>query len=169
MIELVDPLVTISTHTACCVAGISGRSTPVSGAYPTANKALFFPFRIGRPFSVVSAFWLNGATVSGNVDVGIYSTDGVRLASVGSTAQTGTAAVQVAALAVVVDAGLYYVAIACDNTTATFSRINAGASNQKVGGAAEATSAFVLPATVTLATITTTFLPSFGLSSRSAV
>jgi hypothetical protein len=37
---------------------------------------------------------LNGATASGNMDVGIYDYAGTRLVSSGSTAQSGTSAFQ---------------------------------------------------------------------------
>src|SRR6185436_14300397 len=56
-------------------AGVSG--VPASAAYPTAQRALFFPFRTYRPETVKRFFWVNGTTAStDDVAVGVYDTAG---------------------------------------------------------------------------------------------
>src|SRR5689334_23396390 len=65
-----------------------------SAVWPTANLAIYCPFRIGTSRLARKLYWVNGAAVSGNVDCGIYDVAGRKLVSAGSTAQTGTTAVQ---------------------------------------------------------------------------
>jgi hypothetical protein len=67
-------------------------------------------------------------TASGNVDVGIYSSDGTtltRLVSSGSTAAAGASAVQTitVASAALVPSFSYYLAVAPDNATVTIGRV----------------------------------------------
>ena len=153
------------------LTGQGGTTLPnaVSTAYPTANQALYVPFCLTRPIIVAQLFWVNGATVSGNVDAGIYSVDGVLLVSTGSTAQAGTSVSQVVDITdTQLGTGLFYLAIAVDNTTATLIRGTAGSVARCAAmGCANQGSAFPLPAPATFATIASNYIPVFGLTTRS--
>jgi hypothetical protein len=127
---------------------------PTSGAYSTANQALYIPFRLSHRLPVAQVGWWNGATVSGNVDMGIYDAAGNRLGHTGSTAQAGVSVLQAVALALTLDPGYYYFGFACDNITATFFRYPVGASSAQALQALQLqvqATAFPLPATATFA------------------
>ena len=140
-----------------------------STAYPTANQAIYVPFYLTERLTVTQLWWVNGASVSGNVDVGIYSEDGRRLISTGSTAQSGTNATQVVNITdTPLGPGLFYLALAMDNNTGTLVRGTAGSVDRlKATGCAQEASAFALPATATFATIASDYVPLFGLTTRS--
>lgn len=136
-------------------------------AWPTANKALYIPFGVTRPFTAYK-FSAYVGTASGNIDVGIYDEGGTRLVSLGSTAAvTGTPDWNITDT--VLPRGLYYMALAVDNTTFT---VRAGSLNNNTAlvtalGMAEQTTAFALPATATFAKVSQNYVPFLALSGRS--
>lgn len=147
---------------------------PASAAVTTvSNEARYFPLRLSAPFLVVKFWWLNGASVSGNVDIGIYSASGTRLARTGSTAQSGTTAVQSVALGTpfLLMPDLYYLAWCADNTTATMllSTLTNGVSDARRMGMYTQTAAFSLPTTATFAAATSGRVPVVGISNRSTI
>lgn len=165
-----DPLVHISStsiNSVMCYVN----SSPGSAVFPTANLAIFVPFRIGRPMTISSLFALNGAAVSGNIDLGIYSADGTKIISTGSTAQAGTSVMQaISVTSTQIGAGLFYLAVAMDNTTGTLIRWAPGAAPiSKMIGLAQMATAFPLPATATLATVANAYVPDIGCTGRSVV
>lgn len=130
-----------------------GQGALASAVWPTANKAFFFPFTVTgraseRPIAYSGAILMNGAAVSGNVDVGIYDALGNRIASVGSTAQAGTTAPQRINFSAPVQLrpGRYYLAVALSNGVGAFVRSAPGAQVARGAGVRELTSAFPLPA-----------------------
>lgn len=145
-------------------------AAPASATWPTANKALYIPFWLPESVTLTQLFWHNGATVSGNVDAAVYAEDGTRKISTGSTAQATINVIQSVNVAdTALTAGRYYLALAMDNTTGTIFCWSSSAQLSKSFGLAEQTSAFALPATATLATITTTRLPLVGFTIRTIV
>lgn len=145
------------------IASVVGGSTPASAVYPAANDALFFPFFLVEPIRVKRLFVVNGATVSGNIDVGIYDAVGTRIISAGSTAQSGTSALQLFDVTdTIFSPGRYYWAVAMDNTTGTLFRANLTAVVAQHFGAAKQASGFALPASATLATPTAGYTPVIG-------
>ena len=126
---------------------------PTSTAWNSANKAQYMPFRIFAPTIITKLWWFNGATASGNVDCGIYDAALMRLVSTGSTAQAGTSVLQIVDITdVLLGPGLYYFALALDNTTGTIMRAGTSGTAIMVGfGIFSQNSAFPLPATATLA------------------
>ena len=137
-------------------------TTTLAGAWPSANEALFYPVLVREPVSVYGFGWSNGASVSGNVDAGIYDTHGTRLASLGSTAMSGTSALQSAALGgpQAIDPGLYYLGMAADNTTATFMRVSTvHLEYLRASGVQKMASAFALPSTATYAAMDQGYTP----------
>lgn len=163
------PLPTICTWSPEAI-GLTAGLTPVgfiSGTYPTANLALYIPFRLQEPISITKLFSVNGAVVSGNIDVGIYSVDGTRLVSSGSTAQAGTDVCQAFDIAdTLLVPGDFYLAVAMNNATGTLFRgapAAPGAQLLRLAGVFRQTSAFPLPATASFATPTVSYTPAIGL------
>lgn len=163
-------LTVIPTHHPLAVQGDLGLGSSGS-TWPTANKAVFVPFRIAEPLLVTKLFAWNGATASGNLDIGIYDENGVRLVSTGSTPQSGTNALQVIDVTDTwIGPGRFYLALALDGTSGTIVRNNLGSAiYAQMHGLAEMTSAFPLPATATLASTSITLLHAFGLVGEGAV
>jgi hypothetical protein len=140
--------------------------------WPAANRALLIPFRVSAPWVVRRVFWYNGNDPTGNADMGIYTLDGRRLCSIGSTART-TNAMQGVNLGtpVVVGPGWFFFALCCGSTGTFFSN---GVSGQlpldSLGFAQVDNGAITLPATLTPARwATATFLvPQMGASSSTS-
>ena len=166
-----DPMAVVCTHGSQSIGEGSFGMAVGAGAYPVANLAIFTPFRISRPVTFSTMFAYNGATVSGNIDVGVYSADGTKIVSSGSVAQAGASSIQTFTVsATELDAGLFYFAISMDNTTATVNR-HAPTVPAVVSflGVAQMAAAFPLPATATFANASSGIAPLVGLTIRSFV
>jgi hypothetical protein len=139
-----------------------------NAAWPTANLAFFFPFAVNGLAVVNKVGWVNGSTVSGNVDAGIYRPDGTRIVSLGSTAQTPINVLQTATLTeTTLTSGVYFFALVCDNTTAIFARFSAAATTQHdIFGIKQMAAAFALPATATFAVVSVNYAPRWFLFSK---
>ena len=125
--------------------------------WATANQARYYPITIPFAYPVRRVFWVNGTTATENRDFGIYTTDGVRLYSTGSTAASGASVPQfVDATDFWLPPGDYFFAFNCDSGAAN--RIwgaATGAANQRYGGVQQqAVGAIALPATATFAAAT---------------
>ena len=156
------------------IAHVQGTVLPsiASAVWPTANKAMYMPFWLAQPIIVVKLFCLNGAAVSGNVDMGIYDAAGTKIVSTGSTAQAGISVIQEFDIAdTVVGPGLFYLAIALDNTTGTIYRgFFLSLPVASLAGMAHQLTAFPLPATATFAAVATnTTIPICALTTRSVI
>jgi hypothetical protein len=122
-----------------------------SVVWPTANLAVWVPVMVHRPVTVYGFTWYNGATVSGNFDCGIFDWNFNRVASLGSTAQSGTSAAQSAALGTPasLNPGVYCLAAAADNATAAYEmRASLDAQTSGLTGCGQMASAFVLPSSL---------------------
>jgi len=147
---------TISPESEVANVLVGHKATALASAvWPSANLGLFFPFTVTgraaeRPIAITGFIVMNGAAVSGNLDIGIYDALGNKLASTGSTAQAGTTAPQRINLAVPLQLrpGRYYLAMAMDNGTGT--TVAAAPIAQALRGAGMRTRAasFPLPASV---------------------
>lgn len=137
------------------------------GTAPAANQAVFFPIGIPFWFNLRLFFWRNGATVAGNVDVGLYSIGGTKIASTGSTAMSGASTSQSAAPSggvLIIPPGAYYLAFVTNSATATFPKAN-GPSMHGGAGVASQTTAFPLPATAAFtAGVSASFALLFGMA-----
>lgn len=166
--HLLTPSTLPTTGQASLGPMIGSLGNSASATWPTADKALFIPFRVAQPLDVVQFFLFNGATVSGNFDVGIYDIAGTKIVSKGSTAQSGANALQIADTTNVrIGPGLFYLAIVFNNTTATIRRFAPAALTTdmcKMIGMAQMDSAFPLPDTATFATVSQAFIPYFAIS-----
>lgn len=160
---------TISTWAPLGCGQLIARVSPTSTVWSAANRAIYSPVRILVPTLIQVAWWVNGATVSGNVDVGLYDRVGTRLLSTGSTVQSGTSQIQSVDIAdVLVGPGVFYVALAVDNVTATVFIENAGTAPPFSAflGLATQDTAFPLPATATFASHAVGHWPQCGFSAR---
>lgn len=149
--------------------GISG--VPGSNSlWPTANKAIFIPFVLRFPITVVR-LWTNNATaVTDTRDIGIYSEDGTKIVSTGSTAGSGTSTLQVYSVtATTIGPGRFYLALANSGSASRFFATGVSAVRAKTLGVYEMTSAFPLPATATFATISSAYQPMIGLATTTLV
>lgn len=141
-----------------------------SATWTSANRAIYVPIFLPEAVLAVKVFWFNGTSVSGNVDCGIYNESFTRLVSSGSTAQSGTSALQEANITdTLIPAGRVYLALALDNTSGHIMRASQSTVWQKLIGTALEASAFPLPATATPATMTVAAYPFFGFSLRTLV
>ena len=148
-----------------------------SSAPAVTNTTVYVPLTVSETITIVKGWWLNGGTVNGNVDIGLYpEAGGAKLVSLGSTAQAGTTAVQEGNIAdTVVPPGRYLMAFGWSSATATFTGIVPAdvvnsRSLKSMGVAMEA--AFALPASATPIAYTLAgvpVIPIFGFSQRTLV
>lgn len=135
-------------------------SLSASAAWPAANLAIFVPFTVYEPITVVKLSILNGTAVSGNVDIGIYGAGGARLVSSGSTAQAGASAIQTFDITdTYLVPGLHYLALAIDNATGTIDNVGVTAIDVEALGVMQQATAFPLPATATFEAFAQTIVP----------
>lgn len=133
-----------------------------SAVFPADNLALFVPFYVSVPVTVSKMYSYNGATASGNIDVGIYDVAGTKIVSKGSTAQSGTSASALQEYAVTATQfgpGTFYLAVAMDNHAGTLYRWNLTTMLTSVVGMAQMATAFPLPPTATFATCGYGYIP----------
>lgn len=135
-----------------------------SNAWPTSNRAFFIPFVVTEPILAQQMGVSNGASVSGNIDVGIYDSQGNKLVTKGSTAQSGTSTEQLFDITdTPLDRGLYYMAVAMNNGTGTLLfAFPSGTYSYRSLGMWIMDTAFALPTTATFASVNsnTLYLPS---------
>lgn len=168
--EINAPTLVVSPWTRENGATASTVSALSSAAWPSANLAMYMPFALARPTLIVKLFCVNGATASGNVDMAIYDWAGTRLVSIGSTAQSGTNAVQEFNITDTwLGPGKFYLAVAMDGTTGTLFRGQSTLQGNREAGWLQQASAFALPANATFAANTTNYQPAIGATTRSVV
>lgn len=143
-----------------------------STAWTLANRAIFVPFTLNAPFLVQKLWWANGASVAGNMDCGIYSNDGTKLVSTGSTAQSGTSVVQSVSLGtplLLMPGVPMYFALAASSTSATVVQNASTTPFFKLMAVAQQASALPLPASATFATVAANSIPLCGITSRTLI
>lgn len=142
--------------------GISAGNAAI--VWPTANLALYLPIYVKRACTVVSFWWENGGTVSGNVDCGLYDCDLKKISSTGSTAQAGAGAQSVNVTNFKIKKGGYYIALVLDNATGIIGRGDPnGAGKMRSHGALQQATAFPLPASATPAAVANSYWPICGM------
>lgn len=147
-----------STSVASDVAS-SVASTFGAGAWPTANRALYYPFWVEEAcLAQKMGVWVT--TQSGNLDVGIYDEKGTRLVSMGSTA-VGAAGLQVLDIADTwLAPGTYFAAMCVDTTAAFFERTGSVSTNglRMCGVRQQDVGAVTLPSPATFAVLASNYL-----------
>lgn len=151
-------------------AGV-GATSGVIGVGTISNTIVYaMPFLVWEPYTVKAVGVLNGATVNGNWDVGVYSSDGAtKYVSSGATAQSGASAAQIATVtSTTLAPGRYWMAMGVSSATGTYGRWALAVNYTQASGLMTQTvvSGAALPATLTLATSTATVVPFFALLDR---
>lgn len=148
-------------------------TAPASAAWPSANLAIFVPFRLASSVIVYKMATGAGSTAAGNFDVGIYDSAGNRLVSSGTTAKGNSAEHILNVTDTVIGPGLYYLAMAADGTNNYIMITPSGTSpvplqKTRLYGVVAAASSFVLPTTVTFAASTFAPIPMIAAYLRAA-
>lgn len=100
---------------------------------PTKEQVVYIPFAIPWPYPVHRLLWGNGSTAVGEIEVGIYSADGVRLVTSAKTAMSGILQLQYASITPIILApGRYY--FAYDFVSGTVTSRGYGLSVVALGG-----------------------------------
>lgn len=133
----------------------------------SANLALYVPIELLQPSTFLSAMWCNGATLAGNVELGVYTDDWSLITSTGAVAQAGASTAQRASMtSFTLRPGRYYIAFVSSSATATFIGHSVQQSRWSMLGVSQEVSAMPLPATATPSIVTSAFVPQFGFSRR---
>jgi hypothetical protein len=140
---------------------------PASSTWPSSNLAIASPIYIDSYGTVVKMFMANGATASGNFDIGLYDENFNRLVSSGAVAQSGTGAIQTFDVTdTPVRPGRHYIAISSSAATGTLVRLSVGPLYLRPLGVVQMAAAHPLPATITPAAVANSFVFLAGLSYR---
>ena len=166
-------LVTISVSSKFSIfQGQKLATSYASAAWPSANLAIYIPFRVASPVKILTLFWMNGTgTQSNNCDIGIFTADGTKIASSGNTAKSGASAIQSVnpTTQPTIGPGLYYWGIS-NSGTQNFVRCNVFAGSQlRLMGVSQQASANALPATWTPASMAQQYIPFIGMTARSVL
>lgn len=169
------PKLVISSASMCSIgpdiAAVGSFGPAGNGTWPSANLAIMWPFTLEVPATVEKVGWMNGTTATGNIDAGIYDTSYAKVVSLGSTAQSGTAAIQVGTLtATAMDPGRYFMAMSMSSASSTIDLWEGLSASWIRGfGFAQMASAVPLPSTFTPATYTNNMQPLLAFSFSPAV
>lgn len=150
-----------SLSPASAIGGLCDRlnTSVTASTWPSANRAIYIPFIVVQiTTAYVMAFQV--AVQSGNCDVGIYTEQGVRLVSAGSTAVGAAGFQSINITDTVLTPGVYYMAMNCDNTTASFrAALSSALGIQGCGVQQQAVGAVALPDPATFANPASTYCP----------
>ena len=171
IIRNVNPVVISPASPDVLGEALNGMGYTLSAsAWPTANKAIFIPFPVYYPTTIVKMFVENGGTVSGNIDVGVYDRGGAKNVAKGSTAQSGSNAIQEFDITdTLLMPGMHYLTVAMDNTTGQLQRWSPSSPILRAMGCKEATSSFALPTSVTLAALSSSYIPYVAVTSKTVI
>lgn len=145
---------------------VGGMGAPASAAWPAGSQAIYMPFTLPWPYIVRRAFWHNGSAL-GNMDIGIYTTDGAQMWHSGSVGQSGASVLQYTTLAteLLLRPGDYLLGLSNDGTTnRVFGVTSVTAVLGRLIGLYQQASAFALPANATLAQWNSAIWPICGLT-----
>lgn len=137
-----------------------------AAAWPVAKLVKYVPFSVYDVILVDTLWVYNGATVAGNMDLGIYDKNGTRLVNSGSTARTGNANVAqfVTISSTALVPGFYFLAVTLDTNTDTVRHGSTAVTGCILQGVLdETTGSFGLPATATYGLATQIGVPFCGV------
>lgn len=162
-----------TTSFATAVGGtLASRATSFAAgnAWPANNRAIYIPFSVDVPLTVFQMA-VEVTTQSGNLDLGIYTEQGVRLVSAGSTA-VGAAGIQTVNITdTTLSPGTYFMAMSCSTTAAAFtSGTNVVALLLQVCGVQqEALGSVTLPDPATFANPASAYIPGITMALKSTI
>lgn len=105
-----------------CFANQNAVPTLASGVVGAANRAMAWPFWLPTAITYTHAWVQNGATVAGNLEIGVYNLDLSKHTTTGSFAQAGTSTLQLQAQTFTLAAGSYFLWCSASDATATVVR-----------------------------------------------
>lgn len=150
--------------------GVTANGWKGNNVWIATNRAILYQVRLWRLTQIQRMFSMNGVVVSGNMDLGVYTYEGVLIKKTGPQPQTVISQVQSFPLSVQLYPGDYWMAMAMDNVTGMVWRnTSTVASIARTMGVVQANSSFPLPNTVTFTPLTSTTMPMFGMCTRSFV
>lgn len=153
----------LSTFGMCGISAGMNAIPPASVAWPAANRAIFVPVRVPIGVTVYKLACGSGTGTTGNFDLGIYDAGGNLIVSTGTTAKTSASEDRVIDITdTFLGPGLYYLAMAVDDTGAYMSAAPSNLGLCKLMGVKQMASAFVLPSTVTFATLANSYVPAIS-------
>lgn len=136
-------------------------------SWPANNRAIYVPIAVPAQFTV-ARFFVGNSNATGNVDLGLYTFDGTRLISTGSTARAGTNVVQyIDVTNQSFPAGSYYLAMVLSTTSGSVLASGGPpivAELQTCGILQEDLGATALPATMSPAAYTSLITFGFGFT-----
>lgn len=149
---------------------LSATGIAVASASGVGSRAYFVPVTIYRPLIIVKMFIENGATVAGNVDLGIYDFGGKRIVSSGSLLQSGTSVIQEFNIAdTTLNPGYYYMAMSLASGSATTTRWANSTAYNRMLGCGEQTGSFPLPATAVLSPLSSATIPAIYMTQSTTI
>lgn len=167
-IQFPYPVITIGPGTKESVGEAMGTQGWTDTNNSTSNRSILWPFRIYQEITVKQLMCMNGRTVSGNLDMGVYTIDGRLVGHTGAKAQAGTHRPQAVAVNFNLAPGTYWLALVLDNTSGFFYRRSPTlAGLAQSAGVSQVLSNFPLAESITPVPITTTNLFLVSLSTRS--
>jgi hypothetical protein len=156
--------------------GVKNHTALGSIAWPTANKAQLYPFRIEAPTKLNIAWMESVGNSNGvHVDIGVYDKTYTKIQTLGTTAWTNASGVQdfTSWAALTLGPGRYYAAIAMDSTgggTRSFKNGSGDGSLFRMMGCVTVATAFVLPAgTLSPTVYADDNLPIFGFTGETVL
>lgn len=147
--------------------GLAGASNLTSRSWPSASLGIYIPLTLPFPYPVARVFIANGATVTKNFDIGVFTSDGARIFSTGAQAQSGASALQYVTVSpqILLPPGSYYLAVTMSGTNGTTFATNSGTViAMRMSGCLQQASITTLPASATFAAVANAFWPLFGLT-----
>lgn len=149
------------------LSAIAGNNSGINNSLTwVANLAVYMPFFLPVPYTAKRFYVVNStSTTAQNLDIGIYSEDGIRIISTGSTAKTSGGGVQYITAAFYLTAGRYFFAYSNDSALASAVRGgNAAIRFAQMAGVFEE-SVFPLPASMTPVVAAHALQPLIGMTS----
>lgn len=143
--------------------------TLASGVVGAAGRAMAWPFWLPTAVTYTQAWIQNGATVAGNLEIGVYNLDLTKHTTTGSFAQAGVSALQFQTQTFTLAAGSYFLWCSASDATATVIRdtiSSAPMANSMGMFQQDGVGPGSAPSTATPATIVSNIVYACGLSVR---
>jgi hypothetical protein len=162
---------TISPHSVDAMfMNFRSAANPVTSSTIGNTLVFIYQFKISVEFPITYFWWINGATVNGNVSMGVYDQDGNLIISCGTVAQSGASSLQSAApsATTILGPGKYWMGFATSSTTSTFTIQNNSIASSRAAGwrshAVTAGNGVPVPSTLTFAAANSSVNPFVGIT-----
>lgn len=165
---------TLSAESGATACGAFDFSAPAgASAWPASFRIMYVPLNLTHPFLVSLFWWANGTSLNGEVEAGIYSKSGVRIAATGSVLQSGIATrTQSAAPTIgtfLLPPDFYYLALTLSGSGRIYKILGTLTQLRQLNVYEETPGAFGLPATATFGTNASGWYPVLGISEHTVI